>query len=260
MTTLKTYESWPLHAYADNELDSGERARIEELLADDAEARAEVDSWGAQKQAMKIEYDDVLAEPVPAKLQAALNRPAPPQVSTSSWRSSAIAATLAALVIGGLAGWYAGLQNAGSPQISIADRALVAHEVYAAESRHPVEVMANERQHLQTWLGKRIGSAFQTPDLAVAGFSLLGGRLLAAEDRPAGQLMYEDGNKKRITIFMTSNPSHTEKPLEIASRGKLVACYWFNEKIGFAVAGEITREEAENIAKLVYDQMEGDQG
>jgi anti-sigma factor RsiW len=119
-----------------------------------------------------------------------------------------------------------------------------------------VEVAADEKEHLQTWLGKRIGSAFKTPDLAVAGFNLLGGRLLAAEDRPAAQLMYEDANKKRITIFMTSNPSHSESAIELASRGNLVACYWFNENIGLAVAGEITREEAEKIAKLAYDQME----
>ncbi|NJM28909.1 MAG: anti-sigma factor [Rhizobiales bacterium] len=258
MTKLDIHESWRLHAYADNELDKEERVKMETQLTDDPEARAEVEFWSAQKRAMKDAYDGVLAEPVPGKLQAALKQVSKP-AQDSSWRASAIAAALATLVIGGVAGWYAGSQQGGAPQFTIADRALNAHVVYAVEKRHAVEVAADEKEHLQSWLGKRIGSAFKTPDLAVAGFNLLGGRLLAAEDRPAAQLMYEDANKKRITIFMTSNPSHAERAIELASRGKLVACYWFNDKIGLAVAGEITREEAEKIAKLAYDQMEGEE-
>jgi anti-sigma factor RsiW len=254
MTALGTYESWRLHAYADNELDAEERAKMDAQLKEDPGARAEVDFWMAQKKAMKEVYDGILREPVPPKLMSALNRAARSQAS--SWRMSAIAAALATLLIGGAAGWHLGSRQGGAPQLSIADRALNAHVVYAVEKRHAVEVAANEKEHLQSWLGKRIGSAFEAPDLAVAGFSLLGGRLLAAEDRPAAQLMYEDVNKKRITIFMTSNPSHSERAMEIASRGNLVACYWYNENIGLAVAGEITREEAEKIARLAYDQIE----
>jgi anti-sigma factor RsiW len=51
-------------------------------------------------------------------------------------------------------------------------------------------------------LSKRLGRQLVVPDLAVAGFRLMGGRLLPAEDGPAAQFMYENANRDRLTLYL----------------------------------------------------------
>ena len=77
-----------------------------------------------------------------------------------------------------------------------------------------------------------------------------------AENRPAAQLMYEDAQKKRITIFLTSNPDNAETAVQVQQRGTLVACYWLNGPLSFAVAGESDRDSMMRLAKIIYDQFE----
>lgn len=246
MSTFNMIENWALHAYADGELDGAEKAAIDRLLAENNEARAALDAWQSQKRAMRKVFDPVLSEPVPASL-AALLKPRRSRIPFA-----AMAASVALLALGTATGWT--LRPANS--FTIADRALAAHEIYAPEIRHPVEVGASEGDHLQQWLSKRLGAPFSVPDLSDQGYTLLGGRLLAAEDRPAAQLMYEDADKRRITVFLVSNPARSEKAMEIAQRGDLTACYWYDARLGVAVAGEMDKDAAQILAKAVYDQEE----
>ena len=252
MTAMKTIETWALHAYADGELDGADRLAIEELLANDAAARATLEAVERQKQALKTAYDAVLREPVPRSLAAALRR----RGGRSALPYAAMAAGLALLIAGGSGGWLAALQSGAGSSVTIADRAIGAHEVFAVEVRHPVEVAAAEKDHLQAWLSKRVGTAFVIPDLSAEGYTLLGGRLLAAGDRPAAQLMYEDAGKKRITIFLTANPGNTEAAFQVEEKGGLVACYWLNGPLGFAIAGELDRTRMMQLARTVYERFE----
>jgi len=252
MTAMKTIETWALNAYADGELDGADRLAIEELLAQDAAARTMLDEIGRQKQALKTVYDPVLREPVPISLAAALRH----RGGRGALPYAAMAAGLALLITGGVGGWLAAQQSGSGALVSIADRALGAHEVYAVEVRHPVEVAAAEKDHLQAWLSKRVGTAFVIPDLSAEGFTLLGGRLLAAGGQPAAQLMYEDAAKKRITIFLTANPGNAEAALRVEERDGLVTCYWLDGPLGFAIAGEMDRTRMMQLARIVYERFE----
>ncbi len=249
---MKTIETWALHAYADGELDGADRLAIEELLAQDASARATLEAIERQKQALKAAYDPVLHESLPSALIATLHR----RGGRYAGPYAAMAAGLALFVAGGAAGWLMALQSGAGSSVSIADRAIGAHEVYAGEVRHPVEVAAAEKDHLQAWLSKRVGTAFVIPELSSEGFTLLGGRLLAAGDRPAAQLMYEDAGKKRITIFLTANPGNAEAALRVEERDGFVACYWLDGSLGFAIAGELDRTRMMQLARVVYEHFE----
>jgi anti-sigma factor RsiW len=159
-------------------------------------------------------------------------------------------------MLGGVSGWYLSQDSGERLAASLADRALVAHEVYAVEVKHPVEVGAADKEHLATWLSKRLGHQIEVPDLSAEGYTLLGGRLLAGEDRPAAQLMYEDGNKRRITIFLTANLHNKESTFQVEEKGNLVACYWLDGPFGFAIAGELEMPKAMHLARVVYDAFE----
>ena len=173
------------------------------------------------------------------------------------WATVAIAVVAVVVIVaGGVAGWFAALENTRTEAETFADRAIVAHEVYAVEVRHPVEVTATEKDHLQAWLSKRIGVDFRAPDLSKEGYTLLGGRLVMTEDRPAAQLMYEDSRRNRITIFLASLPDDRETSVHVEEKGKLLACYWRDGHLAFAVAGEMALESMMKLTNEIYEQFE----
>jgi anti-sigma factor RsiW len=245
-------ENWAINAYADGELDAAERAAVERQLADNPDARRVLENIQRQKSALRGAFDSVLNEPVPHSMARTLLGAGTRKLGPYA----AMAASLAMLAIGGAGGWFAAHGSGSTLVADIGRRALVAHEVYAVEVRHPVEVAANESDHITKWFSKRLGTAVKIPDLAAAGYTFIGGRLLAAEDRPAGQLMYEDANKKRVTIFLSSNPSKVEDAIRVKEKDKLVSCYWSNHELAMAITGEMPVATMMNLAHAIYDQME----
>ena len=87
--------------------------------------------------------------------------------------------------------------SAGSARIITAD-AISAYRTFSVEVRHPVEVDAAQEPHLVQWLSKRLGRRLVVPDLTAAGFRLMGGRLLPAEETSAAQFMYQDDKGQRL--------------------------------------------------------------
>jgi anti-sigma factor RsiW len=247
-------DEWALHAYVDGELAADMRAEVEIYLKTDIEAAQRVEAWRRQKEALDQAFSSVIEEPLPAKLTAALSRrPARSKV----WLALA-AACVAFLMLGGVGGWYLSQNDGARLAASLADRAIVAHEVYAVDVKHPVEVGASDKEQLAAWLSKRLGQPIKIPDLSSEGYALLGGRLLAGEDRPAAQLMYEDQAKRRITIFLSANPQNGDSAFQVEQKGNLTACYWLDGPFGFAIAGELDMPKAMHLARVVYDKFEKD--
>lgn len=250
--TKEEIGDWALHAYVDNEMSSEQRGEIEALLRTDFEMAQKVESWQRQRGQLKQAFEGVLDEPIPPSLRATLRTGG----TMAARPYLAMAAALALLLLGGLAGWFMNLETAPSQVANIARDAIAAHEVYAVEVRHPVEVSGADKEHLQAWLSKRVGTPFTVPDLSAEGYTLLGGRLLAAGEQPAAQLMYEDATRNRVTIFLTSQPEDEETALHVEQKGKLIACYWRNGKLAFAVAGEMELDPMMKLAKVIYEQFE----
>jgi anti-sigma factor RsiW len=247
-----TVENWALHAYFDGELEGEEKRAVEALLARDEAARKALASFAAQKNELHRAYDAVLDEPVSAQILAAARGHGRPNLR---WLAG-IAAALALVVLGsglgiGIAGHLDQVQQA-----SLATRALVAYQTYAPEVRHPVEVAASEQDHLRAWLSKRIGAEIKIPDLQQAGYTLLGGRLLAEDENPAGQLMYEDANKKRLTIYLTANTGAKDQALVLADSSGVVTCYWRDGALAMAISADMPHDAMMDLAKDIYEQME----
>jgi len=251
--TPRSSEDWTLHAYVDGEVPADLRAEIEMRMAQDPELAAVIEGWRNQKRLIRDFYDPVLSEPLPPRLTTIHK----PSFASRVHPLAAMAAALLLLFLGGIAGWFAAHRAISLESDTLVADALMAHKVYTAEVRHPVEVGASESDHLATWLSKRIGHSFKIPDLTAEGYALLGGRLLVAGSQPAAQLMYEDQSKRRITLFLVGNAGNTETAIRIEERGPLTACYWLDGPLGFAVAGELDRDRIMALANEVYRQFEG---
>lgn len=209
MTDLST----KLSAYLDGELDAADALVIEALVSSDPAAQAELDALMAADALALEQFDALLSDPVPLALAQKIKSspagtPSARPASRPVWGS--LAAGLALFIFGGAGGYLLNDQIAPTSTVvasagwlsDIADY----HAVYASQQRHLVEVAANESDHLQKWLGESVGVGFSIPDLSGFGLTFEGGRLLVANGKPVGQLMYRQPDGTVIALCLQSSP------------------------------------------------------
>lgn len=244
-----------LIAFADERLEGRRRAEIEAWLDDHPEDREKVEAWKTQNATLREALDPVAAEPVPAALSATLL----PRVRRGpTWLGPALAASFT-LAIGLGGGWYLGNtgwpdegQNAGEV---VAFAGYKAHKLYTREARHAVEVGADDKDHLVTWLSKRLDAPFDAPDLSNDGLSLLGGRLVSVEGDPGAQLMYETAEGDRYTLFALRADGAASTEMHFEDWDDIGCFYWIQDDVGYALNGPNNRERLESIATDIQEQM-----
>lgn len=238
-----------LHAYADGRLDDARRVQVEAHLAHDPAATESVRLWREQNEALRAFYNPVLNQPVPRRLLAV--RP-----SRGRWPYYALAAGAMGLSFG--LGWMAqSYRTEGYAEAAaLPRRAAVAYAVYAPEVRHPVEVGADQQDHLVKWLSKRLGSELKVPLLTPQGYDLVGGRLLPGGKGPVAQFMYQDAKGQRITLYVSvrdAEPRNTA--FRFSQEDKVAVFYWIDGKLGYALSGEMDRASLLAVASVVYRQL-----
>jgi anti-sigma factor RsiW len=246
-----------LHAYADGQLPDADRARIEAWLRDNEDDAARVAEWQAQNTGIKTMFAGYeKTKPLDADLVGQTHRLSP-------WpkRLAAIAATIAVFAAGTLAGHYGPtLFEQPALQLTASEtfprEAQNAFLVYASEVRHPVEVFANEEAHLATWLGKRLAiSNLKVPDLQSLSYHLVGGRLLPVDGKPGAMFMYENQTGERLTVLVGRNAANKTTSFRFASSDNVETFYWIDGELGYAVTGEISRDELRKVAEECYRQF-----
>ncbi|MFL9953270.1 anti-sigma factor [Paraburkholderia nemoris] len=257
-----------LSAFVDGELPPEERAAIEAQLAQQPQAAARVAAWRAQKAALQAlcgapprsEHCESVgqsdADDEPAFI--VVRRPTP------WWQRVGLAACwLAAgaglaLALGPLAPRLTGgaWNGLGGQPPSFAERADIAYAVYTPERRHPVEVAANEEEHLINWLSKRLNRPLSVPSLQEYGYSLVGGRLLPGEAGPAAQFMYENTSGARLTLYITGI-ARDETAFRLFRDGNRRTFYWVSDRMGYALSGPISEDKLRSIAIEVCSALGG---
>lgn len=239
-----------LHAWTDGRLDAARSAAVSQWLQENPEEEARLLAWKRQKELLHAAFDPVLEEPVPARLGNA----AQPAANARRWR---MAAAIGWLAVGITAGYA--LRGATTPEAAatpaLARNAAIAHVVYTPEVRHPVEVGADQEAHLVQWLSKRLGTTLKTPRFAAQGFELVGGRLLPGERGPVAQFMYQDGNGRRLTLYVRTDPDNRDTAFRYAQEGRVGVFYWLDHQVGYALSGEMPRDELLRIAEAAYTQL-----
>lgn len=249
-----------LHAYVDGGLSSDERGAVEAHLALHPDAAARVRAWSAQNELLHRAFDPVLHEPHDLRIQTRL----PAANASSFWRN--VAALAATLVVGIGVGFVAHeywVPAGGPSRASIARQALLAHAAYVPEVRHPVEVTAREEQHLLAWLSKRLDAPLKAPSLLPQGYQLLGGRLLPAgqgagapdKTPPVALLMYENAQGKRLSLLVRREAPNHDTAFRFTQEGHSAVFYWVDGPFGYALVGDVDKDELATLARLVYQQI-----
>ena len=236
-----------LHSYVDGGLSEAAKAEVEAWLRAHPEDSERMRAYADQNALLRSLYNPVLEEPVPEALLA---------VHPGAWRRYAVAAAIFALGIG--LGWIVRGMFV-TPQfipVSLARLAATAHVVYAPEVRHPVEVAANEEEHLVRWLSKRLGTTLKAPHLAPLGYDLVGGRLLSGPQGPVAHFMYQDGRGQRLTLYVSRQRSEPrDTAFRFSQENQVSVFYWVDGNFGYALSGEMKREQLLQVAEVVYKQL-----
>jgi len=241
-----------LHAYVDGELPDDRKQAVLEWLAAHPEAAAQVAEWRAQAEAIRARYGAIANESVPArlKIERLTQR-------GRSWTAIAAAATVAAFMFGGLAGWMARGASA-EPQSGfevLTSDALDAYKLYVVEVRHPVEVPGEDRAHMTQWLSKRLGANLRVPDLQPIGLKLVGGRLLPGSTGAAAFYMYETASGERFTIYC-ARAGGPDSALRYKDAESNAAFYFVDKDIAYVVSGPANRTQLEKVTQAIYEQVE----
>jgi len=251
-----------LHAHIDGQLPHDRAEDVNAYLAAHPEERERFSQYAAQRQALRAALAAQADEPIPARLRVATLL-AEQRRRRSRWLIE-IAAAVCLIVLGGISGWVArdltsprGSLPLGAVARMITADAIAAHRTFSVEVRHPVEVDAAQEAHLVQWLSKRLGRQLTVPDLAAADFRLMGGRLLPAEDGPAAQFMYENGNAERLTLYLRAGIDG-ETAFRYHEEGGIGAFYWSDQGFGYAIAAKADRDLLLRISEIVYQQTPPD--
>jgi anti-sigma factor RsiW len=252
-----------LQEWVDGRLTPEETQAVEIYFAAHPEVRERWSQYAAQRQELRQAFAEVADEPIPAPL--CVNRLLAERRRRRLRHFAQIAAAVALLATGGVAGWSArDFLSALTPSASavlassVFDDAIAAHRTFSVETRHPVEVGANEEAHLVQWLSKRLGHQLLVPDLNALGFRLMGGRLLPADSGPAALFMYEDGKGTRLSCYYLVTDVAGETEFQFREQNGISAFYWVDDGLAYAIAANAPRDRLLKVAEMVYRQNSSD--
>ncbi|MGI9509744.1 MAG: anti-sigma factor family protein, partial [Geminicoccaceae bacterium] len=269
MTThIHSIDEDDFQAFVDGQLSPEACRTVMTYLAANPDESERMSEYHQLSEDLHQRFDEVLYEPLPKRLRVdhyRQNRSLADRIR--SWFEIDIRtfaprfAAVAVLMTASLgAGWWlkAGdVASAGeTPAMSFARQAASAHMLFAPDLRYPVEFGADQQDNLLLWLTERLGEQVHAPSLQDIGFVLVGGRLLPAAEQAAAQLMYENPDNRRITLYIRERwqaplPAATEGSVSYYGEGGLSMVYWIEGPFAYALIGEMDREQLFATAKTI---------
>lgn len=261
--TAGPVEERDLHARIDGRLAPERAEAVDDYLAAHPELAEQWSQYAEQREALRTALSAGAGDQIPPRLRVATLLAE--RRTRRQHHLMRIAAALLLFVLGGAGGWAAHevwptLMSSASAMLArtVFDEAIAAHRTFSVETRHPVEVGANEEAHLVQWLSKRIGHRVVAPDLGELGFRLMGGRLLPAESRPAAWFMYEDSKGTRLSCYFLSADTDKQTEFKYREQNGIGAFYWVDDGLAYAITANADRELLLKVADIVYRQNSPD--
>lgn len=232
----------------DGEITTKEREQLDQHLADHPD--------DAARHRELLRHSQLIGKAVPVPSAAHLQR-LRDRARPASLPGMRLAASIAIFAAGLGLGHALPSSNSDAPHdlALFATQAEAAHSLYVSEVLHPVEVAASERDHLQSWLSNRLGSAIVAPQLGETGFSLIGGRLLPAGDRASALFMYENAAGDRLSLLATHGASAESQSFRFQKEDGYLVVFWQDGPWQYSLVGDQQRKVMDQIARTVHGQM-----
>lgn len=146
-----------------------------------------------------LAYQGFVDEPVPSVLFDSIE-------SGTAKRLSLSTIAIVALFVGmGISFAYAKVSSSYAPltptQLPANMLALSAHNTFAVDLVHPVQVKANDMEHLENWLSYRVDSRVLLAEYNNVGYALVGANIVPDGKHASSMLIYENAKQERVSVF-----------------------------------------------------------
>jgi anti-sigma factor RsiW len=240
---MTTCDEDDFQAFVDGEQLPPERLRaVMAYLAARPEEGARMADYRRLSEKLHLLYDDVLCEPLPARLWVRRHR-------GSRGRLAPLATGVAVLLLAAAgASWLLGLHRV-EPEVK---RPRSDSEEY------------NQPENLLPRLSELLGQAVYVPNLQYAGFALRGGRVLAAAPQaclcggsagqPAALLIYENPAAQWIAFYISPSAAAHHGTIGLGSEGGVSTVYWMEGPFAYALRGALVSGQLFAIAKIILQR------
>jgi anti-sigma factor RsiW len=223
-----------LQAYVDDQLDSDRRREVDVYLEANPEIKQRIGSFRADALALRTDADG-MSSPIPMRLRLAEVRRI--RNARNLGRLRRMAAGVLLLMTGLALGTILDLRSIVSRSRPPMADAMAAYRVFAESPDSAVEIAAANRDVLVERISAHLGQPLAIPDLSRFGLAFLGCRLLASDEGPGSMLVYSESNGERIAIYIKTLADGRRSPLGSRRDGDVVAYFWFDGRLGYAITG-----------------------
>jgi anti-sigma factor RsiW len=116
---------------------------------------------------------------------------------------------------------------------------MAAYRVFAGNPANAVEIEATHADTLIHRISDHLGQGLAIPDLSQFGLSFLGCRLLASDEGPGSMLIYAQTNGEKAAVYVKTLADGRRGQFRSRQDGDVVAYYWFDGRLGYAVTGKV---------------------
>lgn len=245
---LDGIEESDLHAFLDGALDPAREALVRDWLGHHPAALDRLAHYAEHQLALVAARADPSLPRLPAPLVRDLER----GLRRGLWRQRA--ARAAAMVAMVAAGWGANdlLRQpvfAGLPLY--AQEAADAHEVFANDPAHPVEIPGTRPEEIRRWLTAKLGESVAVPELHRIGLRLIGARVMGGNGGPIGQLLYEDAMGRRMTLSLSADENLAPNHPVLSDYDGLEVGYWRSDDFALAVVSTDLPMDLDRLAGAI---------
>jgi len=238
-----------LHALADGELDAAAALALERRVAAEPALASALDRIIAVKDRMA----GLERPPVSAEFLARITALGSPRASGTrlsfrreprlfeGWRAIAATVVITAALASGVTVFLQGQQRGFSLEDAVAGshrRSLLA--------ANPVDIASSDRHTVKPWLDARLGISPPAPDLAGAGYPLVGGRVDVLGSNTVPTLVYRH-NEHLITVLAVPG-SHSEASPAIEHAGGYNIVRWSTGGFSFWAVSDLEAAELQAFA------------
>jgi len=232
-----------LLALADGLLDAdpGRKAAVEAVLRD----------YRAQTEALRTAYGGRIAEPVPERLRAVLER----GDRTRPGPLLRIAAGLALALSAGLGGWLIGQSGQGAAERALVDQSYRQFAADAPDGPGDTITPAATEQRPLGRLEDEVSIRLRAPDLSSERFALVDKRAHRDGDAQIVRLDYAAPDGRAFSPCIAPRWENRATPISDSERDGVVLDYWHDGPLASSIATRLPRAEARQIAEAVRRAM-----
>jgi anti-sigma factor RsiW len=292
MNQITRIDDVMLMAYVDGEVDAETAREIEASIAADPSLGHRVAMFRQTASLTRGAFTEVLHEPVPERLTAALRKaPAAPERGTApvgaevidlaaraprrsqpsgglrsaAWAAAAAILAVAVFSAGTRTGWLRIVEPPPSQQLAAnadserwVDNLAAWYRVHLAsfekDQRLLVDIGADDIGELETWIGAKLQRRISLPDLAPYGFRQQGGRLLLIGGKPAAQFFYE-GDKRELVQLVVGVTDQPDRGGRLDTRDGINIVSWREKGYAYAFIGRLDGQKLWQMADATWAKL-----